>query len=135
MFSQIWCTMWHNIILIQRFWSTHPDLSYKLQQTGQNNNKNTWIGKIYDSYQYVLKSSMLRTTNTIFRWLGVNYHQSDTILFSSGLNDSGVHFIEGFSRTFITYINKTGNILRYFIVNSVNFYNIVKMIKAINQTQ
>ena len=84
------------------------------------------------SYSQVLYD---KTTNKFFHKLGDKYQRAETIACSPIFTDSDAIFIVNFSKTCSTDLNKTGQLLRLCIVNSLDFYKEKKNIKTKNLNQ
>ena len=69
---------------------------------------------------------MIKIIKQFFHKLGDKYHRAEKISCSPILADSDAIFIVNFSKTCSTDLNKTGQLLRLFLLNSLDFYKELK---------
>ena len=97
--------------------------------------KKTEKGRRCDSFQVVPKFSMIKTIKKVFHKRGDNYHIADKILCAPILTDSDTIFIVNFSKTCLKDLNKTDQLLRSCLVESLDLYKEPKKMKTKNQNQ
>ena len=97
--------------------------------------KNTEKGRRCNSCQVIFKSSMIKTIQKVVHKRGDNYHRAEAILCSRIVTYNDAISIVNFSQTWLKDLNKTGQLLRLFIVNSLDFYKKLKNMKTKNWNQ
>ena len=78
---------------------------------------------------------MIKTIQKVVHKQGDNYHRAEAILCSRIVTDYDAISIVNFSQTWLKDLNKTGQLLRLFIVNSLDFYKKLKNMKTKNWNQ
>jgi hypothetical protein len=114
----------------------YPQLySRKCNNEGKMRTKMPEIGRRCDSCEMILKSSINNIKKIVCKQ-GETYHRAETISFLPILTELDVTSIKNFSKTCLTDLSKTGQLLRSRLVNSLHFYTeLKKMKKRQNQNQ
>ena len=78
---------------------------------------------------------MIKTIKEVFHKQGDNYHRAETTSCSPILTDCDAILIVNFSKTCLTDLNKTGQLPKLCLVNSLDFYKELKKTKTKNLNQ